>query len=125
MILRGIKERYESHHRVRIADTALIAAVQLASDHIPDRFLPDKAIDLVDEAASQLKLELDRAARLPYTELPRVSREIEELEARLQVEDGRRALMRDSVVAADIEAVAAMWTGLSIDVLRSKSGNSS
>ncbi len=59
VILRGTVERYESHHRVRIADAALIAAVQISRAHIPDRFLPDKAIDLVDEAASQLKLELE------------------------------------------------------------------
>tara|TARA_R110002073_G_scaffold332410_5_gene518422 strand:+ start:12185 stop:13405 length:1221 start_codon:yes stop_codon:yes gene_type:complete len=59
VILRGTVERYESHHRVRIADAALIAAVRIASAHIHDRFLPDKAIDLVDEAASQLKLELE------------------------------------------------------------------
>jgi len=59
VILRGTVERYESHHRVRIADAALIAAVRIAKAHIVDRFLPDKAIDLVDEAASQLKLELE------------------------------------------------------------------
>ena len=59
VILRGTVERYESHHRVRISDAALIAAVRIAKAHIVDRFLPDKAIDLIDEAASQLKLELE------------------------------------------------------------------
>jgi ATP-dependent Clp protease ATP-binding subunit ClpB len=57
VILRGIKDRYEAHHRIRIADAAIVAAAEIAGRHIPDRYLPDKAIDLVDEAASQLKLE--------------------------------------------------------------------
>ena len=58
-ILRGLKERYENHHQVRIRDEAIIAAVQLSERYITDRFLPDKAIDLVDEAASKLRLEID------------------------------------------------------------------
>ncbi len=58
-ILRGLKERYENHHKVRIRDEAIIAAVQLSERYITDRFLPDKAIDLVDEAASKLRLEID------------------------------------------------------------------
>ena len=58
-ILRGLKERYENHHKVRIRDEAIIAAVQLSERYITDRFLPDKAIDLIDEAASKLKLEID------------------------------------------------------------------
>ena len=58
-ILRGLKERYENHHKVRIRDEAIIAAVQLSERYITDRFLPDKAIDLVDEAAAKLKLEID------------------------------------------------------------------
>lgn len=58
-ILRGLKERYENHHKVRIKDEAIIAAVQLSSRYITDRFLPDKAIDLIDEAASKLRLEID------------------------------------------------------------------
>ncbi len=58
-ILRGLKERYENHHKVRIRDEAIIAAVQLSVRYITDRFLPDKAIDLIDEAASKLKLEID------------------------------------------------------------------
>jgi ATP-dependent Clp protease ATP-binding subunit ClpB len=59
VVLRGIKDRYESHHRVRIEDAALVAAVRIAQAHINERFLPDKAIDLIDEAASQLKLEIE------------------------------------------------------------------
>ena len=58
-ILRGLKERYENHHKVRIRDEAIIAAVQLSERYITDRFLPDKAIDLIDEAAAKLKLEID------------------------------------------------------------------
>jgi ATP-dependent Clp protease ATP-binding subunit ClpB len=59
VIIRGIKDRYEAHHRMRISDAAVVAAVQVAAKYIADRYLPDKAIDLVDEAASQLKLEAE------------------------------------------------------------------
>ena len=58
-ILRGLKERYEAHHKVRIKDEAIIAAVEMSQRYIADRFLPDKAIDLMDEAASKLRLEMD------------------------------------------------------------------
>ncbi|MDR2836037.1 MAG: ATP-dependent chaperone ClpB [Bacteroidales bacterium] len=58
-ILRGLKERYENHHKIRILDGAIVAAVQLSNRYISDRFLPDKAIDLIDEAASKLRLEMD------------------------------------------------------------------
>src|SRR6266536_3508799 len=58
-ILRGLKERYEVHHGVRIQDAALIAAATLSDRYIADRFLPDKAIDLIDEAASKLRIEID------------------------------------------------------------------
>ena len=58
-ILRGLKERYENHHRIQIRDEAIIAAVDLSERYIPHRFLPDKAIDLVDEAASRLRIQID------------------------------------------------------------------
>jgi ATP-dependent Clp protease ATP-binding subunit ClpB len=58
-ILRGIKEKYEQHHKVRISDSALVAAATLSNRYITDRFLPDKAIDLVDEAASRLRMQGD------------------------------------------------------------------
>jgi ATP-dependent Clp protease ATP-binding subunit ClpB len=58
-ILRGLKDRYESHHQVRIKDEAIIAAVELSHRYITDRFLPDKAIDLIDESAAKLKLEMN------------------------------------------------------------------
>lgn len=75
-ILRGLKERYENHHKVRIKDEAIIAAVQLSVRYITDRFLPDKAIDLIDEAASKLRLEMDS---MPQA-LDEVSRKIAQLE---------------------------------------------
>ncbi len=75
-ILRGLKERYETHHRVRIKDDALIAAVTLSARYITDRFLPDKAIDLVDEAAAKLRLEVDSKPE----ELDNLDRQIKQLE---------------------------------------------
>lgn len=75
-ILRGLKERYENHHKVRIKDDAIIAAVELSSRYISDRFLPDKAIDLIDEAAARLRLEMDS---LPE-ELDTIERNIKQLE---------------------------------------------
>lgn len=75
-ILRGLKERYESHHKVRIKDEAIVAAVELSQRYITDRFLPDKAIDLIDEAASKLKLEINS---LPE-ELETVERRVRQLE---------------------------------------------
>lgn len=75
-ILRGLKERYEIHHGVRIKDSALVAAATLSNRYITDRFLPDKAIDLIDEAASRLRIEIDS---LP-TEIDEVERRIKQLE---------------------------------------------
>jgi ATP-dependent Clp protease ATP-binding subunit ClpB len=79
-ILRGLKERYEVHHRVRIQDSALVAAATLSDRYIADRFLPDKAIDLVDEAASQIRMEIDSKP----TEIDEVDRHIMQLEIELQ-----------------------------------------
>ncbi len=84
-ILRGLKERYENHHKVRIMDEAIIAAVQLSVRYITDRFLPDKAIDLIDEAASKLRLEMDS---MPQA-LDEASRRI------MQLEIEREALKRE------------------------------
>ena len=84
-ILRGLKERYENHHQVRIKDEAIIAAVELSSRYITDRFLPDKAIDLMDEAAAKLRMERDS--------LPE---ELDEIERRLkQLEIEREAIKRE------------------------------
>jgi len=203
VILRGIKDRYEAHHRIRISDAAIVAAVELSIKHIKDRYLPDKAIDLIDEAASQLKLEaesvpadvaaaeqtlvrldienralqgeegeaaelrrdwltaelanlttqahelrarwnaqkdmvanirelisteeqlraeedlarrtgqLGRAAEIAYRGMPEVSRRIEELQAALGASQTPGLMLRDTVTAQDIAAIAASWTGLS------------
>ena len=75
-ILRGLKEKYENHHKVRIKDDAIIAAVELSSRYITDRFLPDKAIDLMDEAAAKLRMEVDSVPE----ELDEISRKIKQLE---------------------------------------------
>jgi ATP-dependent Clp protease ATP-binding subunit ClpB len=89
-ILRGLKERYEIHHGVRITDNAIIAAATLSDRYIGDRFLPDKAIDLIDEAASRLRIEIDS--------LPQ---EIDEVERRIvQLEIERQALLKEKDKAA-------------------------
>ena len=75
-ILRGLKEKYETHHHVRIKDDAIIAAVELSNRYITDRFLPDKAIDLMDEAAAKLRMEVDSVPE----ELDEISRKIKQLE---------------------------------------------
>jgi len=75
-ILRGLKDRYETHHHVRIKDEAIIAAVELSSRYIADRFLPDKAIDLIDEAAAKLRLEMNSMPE----ELDHLERQIRQLE---------------------------------------------
>ncbi len=79
-ILRGLKERYQVHHKVRIQDSALVAAATLSQRYITDRFLPDKAIDLVDEAASRIRMEIDSKP----TEIDEVDRHIMQLEIELQ-----------------------------------------
>src|SRR5262245_16352985 len=84
-ILRGLKDKYETHHGVRIKDAAIVAAATLSNRYITDRFLPDKAIDLIDEAASKLRIEIDS---LP-TEIDEVEREV------IQREIERQALMRE------------------------------
>jgi ATP-dependent Clp protease ATP-binding subunit ClpB len=89
-ILRGLKERYEVHHGVRIQDAALVAAATLSHRYITDRFLPDKAIDLVDEAASRIKMELDSKP----TELDQLDRQI------LQLEIERTSLAKEKDVAS-------------------------
>jgi len=98
-ILRGLKERYELHHGVRIADSAVVAAATLSERYIADRFLPDKAIDLIDEAASRLKIEIDS-----------MPTEIDEVERRMQqLEIEREALRKESDEAskARLEAIEA------------------
>ncbi len=85
-ILRGLKERYETHHKVRIKDEAIIAAVELSERYINDRFLPDKAIDLIDESAAKLRLEIDSVPE----ELDAINRRI------MQMEIEREAIKREN-----------------------------
>lgn len=92
-ILRGLKERYENHHHVRIRDEAVVAAVQLSERYITDRFLPDKAIDLMDEAASKLKLEIDSVPQA----LDDITRQIaqKEIEREAIKREGDEARVKD------------------------------
>jgi ATP-dependent Clp protease ATP-binding subunit ClpC len=139
-ILRGIKERYEAHHRLTISDDALGAASTLASRYIPDRFLPDKAIDLIDEAASRVRIrhrtmpvtlkqareqgdnirkdkdaalatqQYDYAAELREREL-QIDEKIKKLEAEWQTEKEQEDIV---VTKEDISEVVSMWTGVPV-----------
>ncbi len=100
-ILRGLKERYEIHHGVRIADSAIVAAATLSERYIADRFLPDKAIDLIDESASRLKIEIDS---MP-TEIDEVERRIQQLEIEreaLKKESDEASVARREAIEADL-----------------------
>lgn len=113
-ILRGLKEKYEAHHKVRILDEAIIASVEMSQRYISDRFLPDKAIDLMDEAASKLRIEMDS--------VPEV---VDELERRImQLEIEREAIKREhndkrvkelgeeiANLSADRDSLRAKWKG--------------
>ena len=124
-ILRGIRERYELHHGVRIKDSAVVAAAQLSNRYITDRFLPDKAIDLIDEAASKLRVEIDS--------MPNELDEVERRKTQLEIE--REALKKESDPASkdrlarlekeiservkeideeDIADVVSRWTGVPV-----------
>jgi ATP-dependent Clp protease ATP-binding subunit ClpC len=139
-ILRGIKERYEAHHRLEISDEALKAAAELAARYVPDRFLPDKAIDLVDEAASRVRMQ--RASAPPsYKEMLRslesvqnekeaaisaqqyeLAAEYRDQEAKLRaklekIESGwqtQQSADKPVVTGEDIAHVVAMWTGIPV-----------
>lgn len=111
-ILRGLKDRYESHHQVRILDEAIIAAVQLSSRYITDRFLPDKAIDLIDESAAKLKLEMNSMPE----ELDELERRIRQLEIEREAikrendEDKLKALSQDiSLLTVQRDTLKAKW----------------
>jgi len=144
-ILRGVKERYEEHHKLKISDEALQSAVNLATRYIPDRFLPDKAIDLIDEAASRVRIqsrkipislkearqmedsarrdkdtalaaqEYDRAAELREREI-QLTEKIKDLEAKWQEEQAQAAT---EVNAEHIAEVVSMWTGVPVVQLAS------
>src|ERR671937_3143683 len=110
-ILRGLKERYEAHHGVRIRDAALVAAALLSDRYVTDRFLPDKAIDLVDEAASRLRMEIDSSP----VELDEADRRVMQLEIELAAMANEDPAVRDPVERALAEAkeerdeLAARW----------------
>lgn len=110
-ILRGLKERYEAHHGVRIRDAALVSAAVLSDRYIADRFLPDKAIDLVDEAASRLRMEIDSSP----LELDEANRRVMQLEIELAAMGNESDAVRDPVERALAEAkeerdvLAARW----------------
>ena len=111
-ILRGLKERYEAHHGVRIRDAALVAAAVLSHRYIADRFLPDKAIDLVDEAASRLRMEIDSSP----LELDEAERRVRQLEIELaamanESKDVREPLERELADAKEArDGLAARWS---------------
>jgi ATP-dependent Clp protease ATP-binding subunit ClpB len=110
-ILRGLKERYEAHHGVRIRDSALVAAAVLSDRYIADRFLPDKAIDLIDEAASRLRMEIDSSP----LELDEANRRVTQLEIELVSMAGESDAVREPVERALADAreardgLAARW----------------
>src|SRR5579871_2952284 len=110
-ILRGLKERYEAHHGVRIRDAALVAAAVLSHRYIADRFLPDKAIDLVDEAASRLRIEIDSSP----LELDEANRRVMQLEIELAAMTNESREIREPVERAlaeakeERDALAARW----------------
>ncbi len=112
-ILRGLKDRYEIHHGVRITDGAIVAAVQLSNRYITDRFLPDKAIDLIDESASKLRIEIDSMPE----ELDAIERKVKQLEIE------REALKRekDSESALRLEDLQKEFEGLQEERNRLKS----
>ncbi|MHB8050324.1 MAG: ATP-dependent chaperone ClpB [Coriobacteriia bacterium] len=110
-ILRGLKERYEVHHKVRIADGAIVAAATLSDRYIADRFLPDKAIDLIDEAASRLRIELDSMPE----EIDRLDRQLRQLqieEQALQKEKDEVSAERLDVLRGEMAEVTEEMSGL-------------
>lgn len=113
-ILRGLKERYEAHHKVRIKDEAIIAAVEMSQRYISDRFLPDKAIDLMDEAASKLRIEMDSVPEA-VDELQRRIMQLEiEREAIKREKDDRKVAELSEEIAnlsAERDSLKAKWQG--------------
>ena len=102
-ILRGLKERYENHHKVRIKDEAIIAAVQLSHRYITDRFLPDKAIDLMDEAAAKLRMEVDSVPE----ELDEIMRRVKQLEIEREAIRRENDAPKEELLTRQIEELRA------------------
>ncbi len=126
-ILRGLKERYEVHHGVRIQDSAVIAAATLSHRYLPDRQLPDKAIDLIDEAAAHLKMEIDsKPAQLDKVERHIMQLEIERAALRKEKDDISRRRLRDleaelADAQEDLTGIQAVWQREK-DVIQAMSG---
>src|SRR5205807_1007200 len=133
-ILRGLKERYEVHHKVEITDPAIVAAATLSHRYITDRQLPDKAIDLIDEAAARIRMEIDskpeeldrarleleaarragnlgRMAELQYGKIPELEKR---LSAATAAEDKAPTLVRNKVTEEEIAEVVSKWTGIPV-----------
>ena len=108
-ILRGIKERYESHHKVRIKDEAIVAAVELSSRYITERFLPDKAIDLMDEAAAKLRMERDSVPE----ELDEITRHLKQLEIDREAIKREKDELKLAQLSEEIEVLRAQEHELS------------
>jgi ATP-dependent Clp protease ATP-binding subunit ClpB len=126
-ILRGIKEKYEVHHGVRIKDSATVAAVTLSSRYITDRFLPDKAIDLIDEAASQLRIEIDSMpVEIDELERQKIKLEIEQEALKKESDDTSKKRLEESKrklaeLMDNLNAMKAHWT-LEKDTIQSIRG---
>ena len=108
-ILRGIKERYESHHKVRIKDEAIVAAVELSSRYITERFLPDKAIDLMDEAAAKLRMERDSVPE----ELDEITRHLKQLEIEREAIKREKDELKLAQLTEEIDALRSQERELS------------
>jgi ATP-dependent Clp protease ATP-binding subunit ClpB len=120
-ILRGLKARYEVHHGVRIKDGALVAAVQLSSRYINDRFLPDKAIDLMDEAASRLRTEIDSLPQ-PLDEVNRQVRQLEIEQEALKHEPDAASVQRLGVITGQIQTLQSRQSALKAQWEQEKGG---
>src|SRR4030065_2987221 len=117
--LRGLKEKYEVHHGVRIQDAAIVAAATLSHRYISDRFLPDKAIDLIDESASRLRIEIDS---LP-TEIDEIERRITKLEVEreaLKKEKDRASKERSSNLEKELNELKENIKGMKVRWLQEK-----
>ncbi len=115
-ILRGIKEKYEVHHGVRIQDGATVAAATLSNRYITDRFLPDKAIDLIDEAASKLRIEIDSMpAEIDQMERQKIKLEIEQEALKIEKDKASKIRLKESKkkladLDEELKAIKAQWT---------------
>ncbi len=111
-ILKGIRDRYESHHGVEIRDGALLAAARLADRYITDRFLPDKAIDLIDEAASRVRLQLTlppQNLRAAKQELAKITKDLNGIPASEQYDDGPQLAAKQKELKAKVDELDAEW----------------